>query len=288
MHTHADPFNQVLTLNPAFAAIHDCTKLSTNYTQTFYDMLYSVSAEQSLIKINSSAAFYMSNLQEGDGILNTQNMQFTYAYRLRQSGMRKTQLAVTPEFENRILNSEKIITGSMLPANKTQPNGNDLSLNTTPERFFDVKFSALYYSKTKQFGISASGFQNFFEKKILFPEIVIHLGKIFTLKRVSEKIMPFVIFEKYNRYENFWLGFRYINSNFFTNFQINFQQKFNSLSPIATVGVKYGKLRFSYTYETGIVQKLSILQHRHSIGVSYMTHCNAKRKSEYTIYCNDF
>jgi len=286
--THSDPFNQVLTLNPAFAAIHDCTKVSTNYTQTFYDKLYSVSAEHTLRKINSSFAFFFANRQEGDGILNTQNIQLSYAYRLKQSKLNKIQLAVTPEFQNMYVNSKKIVSGSMLPANILYDIGANNYAYTKKRHSLDVKFSGLFYNKNTQIGISTSGFQNFFDRKIIFPEIVIHLGKIFPLKGVSKQIMPIVIFEKYDRYENFWLGFRYINTNFFINFELNFQQKFNSLSPIMTVGVKYEKYRLSYSYATTILHQTDILQHRHNVGISIETNCGAKRKSGYTIYCIDF
>jgi type IX secretion system PorP/SprF family membrane protein len=301
-----------LYLNPAFAGIHGCTRITSAYRDQWPAIpgnyvTYLFSADHHFSSINSSGGIILTNDKAGSGNLRTTAANLIYAYEIQISQRWMARAGLQAGLESRNINFYDLIFGDQIARG-----GASTSLQqpiTEGITYPDFSTGALFYSENYWIGLSAHHLnqpnQSLFHEESFIPlKYSLHAGaKLYINEPVDSKdegrqfISPAFNYRAQGKYDQADIGFYYNHNVMMLGMWyrgIPLLKAYEKGQPnndaIAFLGgFTVDKFRFGYSYDFTISRLSNRSGGAHEISLNYIfCQPHKKRKRKLTVPCPKF
>lgn len=203
-------YNAPLQLNPAFAGNTTAAHFNLNYRVQWPSLntsykTYSVSYDQFIRKFNSGVGLWMSNDNQGDGIITSIDVKGIYSYKMQFQSGYQLKIGIEAGMKQSRLDWNKLIFYDQIdrrdgpnPGGSTIPSA-DVQPDNLSRAVLDVATGILLYNPKYYIGLTAKhltspyigfGTENISERKGIPLLLSLHAGYQIVLDEGNKRIKP--------------------------------------------------------------------------------------------------
>ncbi|MFW6019009.1 MAG: type IX secretion system membrane protein PorP/SprF [Bacteroidales bacterium] len=307
LHSQDPHFSQFyanpLYLNPAFTGSNICPRLSVNYRNQWPKIsgayvTYNASYDQYFDGISGGLGLLATSDRSGEGVLNSSQYSFMYAYRLKVSRTFNINAGLQASYFQKSVDWTKLRFGDQIDPKWGFTEQTNEPSGTYESRGVDFSTGIMGYTDNLYIGFSAhhltepnEGFRSYSELPL---KMTAHAGFNINLagtgnnrKESDPMLSPNIMYQQQGQ-------FHQINYGMYLNIKpiitgLWFRQFFEGYDALVLMaGFEYEKYRFGYSYDVTVSQLSDASGGAHEVSMGLEFNCPPDKKKLRKIECPAF
>lgn len=291
----SDPYSEKLLFSPAYSGLSKCSKINLTYNKKFSSNYYSSSFNKYFDKYKSGIGLVVSNNSQGNRSISDFYLNIIYSYKIIINRKKIINTAFELSYFQQNINPQQLIFNNQINPVTSNVVANNNELFFEQNNGFDFSSATTFISTKYRIGIVFKHIDKVFLKRNktnISPAIKVHLARTYKLKESiflkKATISPEFIYNFQNNYSEITYGIHLVNNIFLTRLFIKHNLRFNTISPIITIGIPLRNITISYSYKSSFNKFISYPNSSNQLSLAYRFNCSRKRNFKKTIFCPNF